>query len=419
MPLPVITPHSIKRIERIGDKPIYKVYMNDGDQPTLVVKGEYKGYNDDDGGRSAVWSSKLMAKVSDPVVKVKVLTREELNIVAGAVIKIDAQQNVYFKEGNLNWVKMSFIPSVTTADVYVDNNAYNNTNNNNKSNIEAERLAEVIYYLEQDICWYSLGKVTAADIFNGNNDRLTFEWNDPGNFGSLQVFLGNAGNIMFGRIDGFMQLIGLDAFHASQFNSGISNLTSETATLWPILGVLSDDFPLEQKLQFSAKCVVAVGTELFRAAKKSGVEQVFIGTLDGGYALECAKLKNRFEPKRHAFCRGLEDGIDALKEYLTSKYKRNSETVVNNTNTFANAQQDSGYNTNVPTLTRNKQQLGGHHQSQVGTAKRNPDDATNNNNNLKSVPWQQGKAKEDPAKAINSKNIPPGVLTRMKYLGWI
>jgi len=233
-------------------------------------------------------------------------------------------------------------------------------------------LKETIRKLADRQAWIDLGKVVAVDIFNGNNDRFNAdgEWV-------------NRGNIMF-LSTGPTRVIGLDTYDPT---SGTRNL-NQTGT-FPALRKLVD---ANERHQFAIACCGSVGQMLqnsLRTVKKETSAPTTItvkftngpggmGTQD--VQLQVALMHELFIPFHTEFEQGFKDGSDALKRYLQGKAAQ------------------YGYNPGRPGSLP------------PGVAPPRP---RNGPGVIASAPLRPTNT------APQHKVMPPGVLDRMRFLGWI
>jgi hypothetical protein len=320
MPLPFIDPvtNPIMSILKISsERPVFKVTLT---QPLpaqeIVVKGE-KGADAHakkiDLETSIVWSSKLMKNVDNRLVNTKIMNHNEVTEFKNFVIATCAPNSPEVNDisQNQTWVKMPLVPGVTKLDDFIGtvNDQYISTPKKVK-----ERLIEFLH----PTTWYRLGKITAVDIFNGNEDRF-----------NLKGGLANAGNFMLMPNPGmglqFYTVIGLDTFHGQNWQLNNPNLNQNIHTPAE-LSLLNDRTATGPMFNFAVTCVSSVAREFKNLiGKYLGGYQMALPTNDGNI-IKLDICETMFDIYISDFMKGLTDGSDGLKKYLKDKQVKYSRT---------------------------------------------------------------------------------------------
>ncbi|MGE5570340.1 MAG: hypothetical protein ACM3S5_14990 [Rhodospirillales bacterium] len=227
--------------------------------------------------------------------------------------------------------------------------------NGNFGTADVSKIQAAISKLDDDKVWSELGKVVAVDIFNGNNDR----------FDTTTGQWQNYGNIMF-LASGATKVIGLDTYDP---NSPTADLASGGA--YPELLTLIDPV---KRAAFALASVKSVG-DVFRrelAGVQPGMTHLSIpvaGRPGTDLWIRVNRLPDFFMPYKQNFEDGIRLGADQLKNYLLQKHRQYS----------APGRQTLMAAHRAPT----RQTFMGGHRTQP------------------------------------QKSLPPGIIARMKYLGWL
>jgi hypothetical protein len=402
----MITPGSITGITGLMRQTVFFLNLNNSPAPTLVVKGEpwfrHQGLE-----VSIKWSSKLMKSVNNQLVNTKIMTPAEISIflhAAQAVYGPRTNQARAWAPGNrVVWVKMPYVPGLSSADVYT------------AAGPDQQRMIATIIKFSDPNAWTELGKIVAVDVFNGNNDRFVVT-------GQPQGRLANAGNVMFGNAS---SVFGLDTFDSGTFMGGpnaVSNLTTQQS--FPELRILID---AQQRGQFAAACILGVAMELDDALSRPTVATPLLVPVQtpaglNNLAVDRANIRNLFNAYIPDFDRGLDQGATALKNYLQSKRQQYFRAAPHGP--WQPVQQPGGQQPaqlgahRQPVQPRQPAQAGGHRQPvhrQPAQAGGHRQPAYPNVNPAPAIPAPAIPAPAIPAPA---KTLPPGVVARMRFLGW-
>lgn len=222
MPLPIIRAANITQIKCLGlddtatnrkygrSRPVFKVTF-EGEEEPIVVKAETKNRGSQEKPRSAVFASLIMEAV-DPKIKFELLTRDEImeiTRVRAECFLPEGRDNVAMnylhalaEEPSFFLTKLAFIPQLRSLESKL-------TKVDAKSVQRAEKL---VARMSTTPALVQLGKIIAADLFNGNNDRFDTQGN-----------LINLGNVMFEKMgDKSYVPVGLDHLDP---HSSVTNLT--------------------------------------------------------------------------------------------------------------------------------------------------------------------------------------------------
>lgn len=299
--VPTIRQESITGMTGLEVRPVFFLKLNNSPNPVLVVKGEHAagvGLTESETTVSVKWGSKIMKNVNNKLVNTKIMTGPEISAFkAYATQTFDAGTR---QRNNINqqykWVKMPMVSGLSDAEYYSDANK-----------ILPGKIKTAIKNFLDDSVWMELGKVVAADVFNGNSDRFdisTGHWQ-------------NKGNVMF-LTGGQTSVIGLDTYDPNALARG--NLAGGGG--YEELKILND--PMARKT-FAQRCTESVGSELMRGLKSSdiGSFKIAVEGVAGGIAeIETTRVGTLFVPYTDLFEQGLTGGAAQLKQYLQAKVRQ-------------------------------------------------------------------------------------------------
>jgi hypothetical protein len=307
--VPIIMSGTITEIKGLENRPVYFLHLNDSPTPTVVVKGERKGFgtaqSDTDVKLSVHWTSKLMKNVNSKQVNSQAMTPNEVSAfrhAATLTFKKDSAQygNVEDVQA-FNWVKMPFVPGLSDA-------GYNDAKAGEKTII----IKAAIKNLLNPEAWIELGKVVAVDVFNANNDRFNIKTGD----------WVNKGNIMFNDTG---KVLGLDTFDPSSFGGnndlapGCSNLMTGNNATYQELKMLKDPSLVPA---FATKCLLSMGRAFQSHLKDTAkLEQISYYIEGKGYVYILTPDLEKYFYKNYLqyFVLGFNEGAKKLKEYLKRK----------------------------------------------------------------------------------------------------
>lgn len=316
--LPEIVPGSITAIKAIEERPVYFVALSNGTK--LVVKGETLGGKPvEEAAISIHWGSKLMKHVSDGLIGSSKLSDSERAVFESYVRNSagwpSSDERITRMEIVKLWVKMLKFAELSDADP-----SYKLPGDTKKEYFSIRKLEEVVSKLSTEQVWRDLGRVVAVDIFNGNQDRITFK-------GRWQ----NKGNIMFTPgPTGAPKVVGLDTFdpYAEE-----SNLTQTGAVGDPEYRAALDMLKpsgVRQRVSFAESVVISFGQKLYDEcvpkifSENSYIEVKVIGSDTEKSFLQVKKLITMFAPFAYEFAKGIEDGAAKLKMYLQARVGQGS-----------------------------------------------------------------------------------------------
>lgn len=286
----------IHQVEQIAEPHlVFKVEFGNPRQ-TLVVKAELNRITP----TRVKWGSGIMKAASDPKVNIKVLTPGELAL-------LNAHPGVtlgMFTPAGCTWTKMPHVPYIQAPVGEIP------TVPPNRSLAEVKHVAAV---LNDQAQWRELGKVVAADIFIGNQDRFSFDANDD------TPTLQNAGNLTIaGANQGNAKIMGLDPL--DPFASDFTRIdpTPQEVRLLANLSNPTDEFALALVRAATA----GIKKQMRRASP--GQETTTIGSANGNlrFAIRADDPATEYDAYAPQMKQGLEEGRDALKAYLQAKHAK-------------------------------------------------------------------------------------------------
>jgi hypothetical protein len=322
--MPMIVPNTITKLTGLPGKAVYFLHFRGSTTPGLVVKGESKGGADAAEMAATVrWGSKMMKNVTGTsLVDSKPLSPLELAIFAQAAKAAYPQDPAL--QANLGpgskcaWVKMPFVDGLLDLEF---RQTYTQTDG-------LGLVKKMIPLFQDPNVWTHLGTIVAVDIFIGNRDRFNLE-------GDCQ----NPGNIFVIMKQGKAQVLGLDFMDAtsnfSNLTAGVSRLNKivpQGQTLFDELNILVDAV---RRKTYAGKCVRGVGIAMAKEVAKGKGKTVSTGTayftlpVAGGpngaaqfLKVDVGTLPRFFDAYASDFETGLANGARNLKQYLTDKWKK-------------------------------------------------------------------------------------------------
>jgi hypothetical protein len=280
---------------RVGNygrsRPVFLITFRD--RTNLVVKGEMNARRQGTGQQSLKWEGKMMRQVSPPV-KINLLkedeirTLNELQEVVFAYVPFGSRSRVppvapsiaraylvdLIDSGLFLFYKMPYLEGLHDGDLE-----------------KKDEEGKIRFY--QTLCKPSvlreMGRVIAADLFNGNNDR----------FNSKTGRLNNASNLILQRMqDGTDRIIGLDFYQTD--GEGFCDLYKPIPTDWGGYHLRTP----ETRAAF-AQMVVEGLTEHF-LQNSDGLGYVLGLEFDGSHAWQILN--------------GMNEGVELMKSYLNRRY---------------------------------------------------------------------------------------------------
>jgi hypothetical protein len=264
-------------------RPVFLVTFRDNSE--LVVKGEFIGrMSSVNTAMSAKWAGKLMRQVSPDVSAKPVLPYEldHIKFLDGDQFFPPADLTRSYILGAIQdraftFYKMPYVAQMYGADKMDGRLLY--------------ALLRVLRAGGNEI--FELGRITAVDLFNGNNDR--FDFRGP------TVFL-NRSNLLFKVSGGTFIPVGVDFLHAE---SGSANLMAAPDSTW--FGVRLQSKPT---MRFAADQMIAVLNDFFRTEFQGISEAELIS------------------PKAtDKFLEGMLAGVASLRTYLSKRMAKSKETM--------------------------------------------------------------------------------------------
>lgn len=307
--VPKITSANLTVNNGLDDHPVYFVTVG---ATQLVIKGEAKeGQNRtaDDAAQSIKWGSKIMKNVNNSAVNTKIMDTAETKafldaaaarfkprIVMGTRGAPKPPTNKYFnvtrQAQTYTWVKMPMVGGLTDTGFMKKVGGFDTP--------VQGKVKNVILAFTDETIWPQLGKVLAADIFNGNSDRFDIS------SGRWQ----NYGNVMM--VNGGANVIGLDTFDPW---SQQSNLVKHGR--FDELDTLVD---AGKRKIYATNCAKSVGETLSREMASEYATLPVDGP-DGKILWKVTKedLKTLYLPYAAALDAGLAKGSNEVRDYLQQK----------------------------------------------------------------------------------------------------
>ncbi|GEM_PF-5583962 len=319
--VPMITPGSISGMRGKSDRPVYFLWLNNSNDPNLVVKGEKlsTGLNEkavEDAAVSIKWSSKLMNNVQNKLVNTKIMTHAEIaefkRVAQSSFANNSAEYRFLTSPTPMVWVKMPMVEGLSDADFFTANDNLHKVKGKVVNLYDQKKTKETISKLLSEKVWVDIGKVVAVDLFNGNSDRFfiqTGEWINKGNM----MFLAN----------GQTSVIGLDTFDTQGLNrSGLNSNLNKRGTYTELLPLKN----LAERQSFAEKCLKSVGTEFKRVFDKGSLNSITFIIKGENQMLPLVISADNignifFELFLESFVSGLSQGADDLKIYLQRKVR--------------------------------------------------------------------------------------------------
>lgn len=426
--LPRITEDSLVTMASHPSKPIAFIQViNSEDILTdLVIKREAQSDRSNPAHVGSIaWTSKIMKNVQDPLVKMILLDDQELNFLTSVVNQYipgtPTCQDLIENVENSVWVKM------LTASDLSDGAFSTRGGDGKKDELNFEKLTALLSHLHNPDNWVELGKVLAADIFNGNSDRFSLD-------GTSWT---NGGNLLFINA----RIIGLDVWDPSN-RSGQSNLfdrqmgrnhTFESKMLDPLSDTL-------KRRQYAENVVKAVGERIDRTLKNAGYKEdqkisITFGKGRGKVKIKCkrSEFTDLYTHRASLVEQGVIEGTDKLREYLLVKINRYAQENARRAEQFAQeARQNFAYNhhngdrrgnflANVrPQASRNAipKNVSNHNRRMAGTF----DPIQSHLQHQQPSPPPQLIAQQPQQPILPAdlrKAVPNGIIQRMVYLKWI
>lgn len=306
--VPEITTGSIVAMSGLDKRPVFFLTLRGSQKPNLVVKGEATAklaqMSDADVQTSVKWGSKMMKNVNNAQVNTKIMTQAEIAVFKAAARQFLAAGSPQL--GNVtgsepyNWVKMPMVEDLTDAEFFAKGSA----------DADMAKVKDNINRFSEPRFWYDLGKVLAVDVFNGNSDRFNITTGAWSNYGNV-LFLDK----------GKTAVIGLDTFDPNAKAKANLNRGGH----FDELKILIDP---GRRQQFAKACARSVGQEMKdRLARKFADNKTtyFIIELPGLFdqkdmlKVEVARMHHLFDKYAVHLEKGIADGAAELKTYLEKK----------------------------------------------------------------------------------------------------
>jgi hypothetical protein len=280
--LPEITSSSASGLGVISPaQGVFMLAMSKGE--VIVLKSE--NYSADGGNRQGYDSAnKVMARVSK--IRAVSLTESEIKAVNGFKTNAAGFENARneVKAGKRFWIKAAYV--VDEGNLEAPDATKDFTQPVSQAD-QAKRLATITKICQglgnNTKAWRQLGKIAAADMFNGNADRFNFDF---------KPWVQNWGNIMFSMANGEMNAMGLDNYASNQRKAGRTDL------------ILTDRWE-------------SAHGEFIKDTKKgeASIENIFS---EMKTSMESYGLTPRFgAPELDSFKSGFVSGVKSIKNYVT------------------------------------------------------------------------------------------------------
>jgi len=410
--VPTLAPLSITGMATTKDsRLVFFLQLNQNSKTTVVVKGESNTLKQRaDTEASIKWGSKIMKNVNNELVNTKILTATEIvELRRAATLFLSNLPNGQKKlqavsDPQIVLTKLPYVDGLSDAEFRIEADV------GQAGDDSTQLIKRLIHKFYKQATWIELGKIVAVDIFNGNQDRFTLngDW-------------ANMGNVMFTGSGATMSVIGLDVFDP---NSPFKNLNEKGTHAG--LNILSD---AARRKAYALQCVTSVGTEMQRYLRLKAVGflrtnhfTVSLTPPSGGpprvTQIKYDDLPGFFAPFADDFEAGLAQGAQEMRDYLRRKVMEHRPDLLAPVGSHRTAAASSAVRS--PALPPPPPPLAG--------GRLPPPPAPLVGARLPPPPAPLVAVRLPPAPAVNpsapprqasQKTIPPGVLDRMRFLGWL
>ena len=321
--IPIITPGSIQQISPLPNsrKPIFFLTMAGNTKPSVVVKLEHHvGRTAADKAISLKWSAKMMRKIDEEQLHVKIMTADEVSAFRSKLLTlpIDKQYDTVFRRANNMsypndvWVKMPYIEGISTAGHISEHASF-----------QMSKVTELLTVLSDQRNWYQLGRIIVVDIFNGNTDRFNHENIHDRVIG---VWI-NRTNLVYAPIGDRTKIIGLDAYDPNNVRANL-NLTTYNLGL-RFLNPLQNRIALKIYAQVIVIAIAKAVTDKLYNHGQSGDSVIIVQAKDAnGTAIPNKMIpitkggKSFLIEYSEDLLQGMHSGIADLKAYLIKKKQK-------------------------------------------------------------------------------------------------